>query len=188
VYAYVSEALTLQAGVKTSREAQTICLYWLTGNHPVCFYSKRLKVNMKKSLLLAALLSTSLAAIAQTAPPSAPASANGQAARTEGTDKAHQGTHGRRDAKKMTERHLAKLDTDKDGKVSRQEFLARQSEVFSKADANSDGFVTQEEMAAMHEKHHAEMSARRDARKGAHANRSQEAQQPAVAPTPSPTK
>lgn len=134
---------------------------------------------MKKSLLLAALLTAASAAFAQTASTPAPAPANSGAVSPESADKPRQdghGRHGRMDAKKMAEHHLAKLDTDKDGKVSRQEYLARQSEAFSKADANADGFVTPEEMAAQHEKHHAEMSAMREARKAARANASQEGQ------------
>jgi Ca2+-binding EF-hand superfamily protein len=71
----------------------------------------------------------------------------------------------------MAERHVARLDTDKDGKVSRQEFLARQSEMFSKVDANSDGFVTPAEMTAQHEKRHA-----------SRAGRAGGSQQPAPAP------
>lgn len=141
---------------------------------------------MKKSLLLAVLASTAIAATAQTAPPPAPSSPGGQAASPEGANKPRNGMHGRPDARKMAEHHMAKLDTDKDGKVSRQEFLARQSEAFSKADTNSDGSVTPEEMAALHEKHHAEMTARREARKGDRGQRSPDSQKPA--PTPAPTK
>jgi Ca2+-binding EF-hand superfamily protein len=90
--------------------------------------------------------------------------------------------HGRRDPQKMAERHITSLDTNKDGKVSRQEFLARQSQAFSKADANSDGFVTAEEMAAQYEKHRAEMAAHHEGRKGARPGRGPDAERAAPAP------
>jgi hypothetical protein len=146
---------------------------------------------MKKSLLLAAILIAATTAFAQDATTASPAPANGQAVAPQGADKPRQGgheRHGRADAKTMAGRQLAKLDADKDGKVSRQEYLARQSEAFSKTDANADGFVTPEEMAAQHEKRHADMSAKREARKGARPNVPPEAPKPAVAQPPAETK
>ncbi|MEP7273079.1 MAG: hypothetical protein ABI882_16390, partial [Acidobacteriota bacterium] len=49
-----------------------------------------------------------------------------------------QGQHGDR---------LAKIDADRDGKISRTEWT-RNAEVFAKLDANSDGFLTRDEMKA----------------------------------------
>lgn len=52
---------------------------------------------------------------------------------------------------------IKKLDTDKDGKVSKAEFLAspqakkdeaKATERFGKLDKNTDGFITQEEFSA----------------------------------------
>lgn len=131
---------------------------------------------MIKSLLVASLFAAALSAHAQspatgTTGPSAatpPAPAAQQGGPRGPGDKPHHGRHhGQMDAQKMVDHHIASLDTDKDGKVSRAEFLARQSEAFSKADSNSDGFVTKEELAAQHEKHHGEMAAARDARRAA---------------------
>lgn len=132
---------------------------------------------MKKSLLLAGLFAAAISAQAQNpatgpsgasaATPPAPGSAQ-QGGPRGSADKPHHGRHhGQMDAQKMVDNHIASLDTDKDGKVSRQEFLARQSEAFSKADGNADGYVTKEELAAQHDKHHAEMAAVRDARRAA---------------------
>ena len=49
---------------------------------------------------------------------------------------------------------FAAMDTDKDGKVSKKEFVAAQKDAekgakrFADLDKNNDGFLTQEEMAA----------------------------------------
>ena len=51
---------------------------------------------------------------------------------------------------------MARMDTDKDGRLSRSEFAAAHKgsdEKFAAHDANGDGFITQAEMDA----HHAEM-------------------------------
>lgn len=134
---------------------------------------------MKNSLLVASLFAAAVSVSvhaqspatggsgASAATPPAPGSAQ-QGGPRGSADKPHHGRHhGQMDAQKMVDHHIASLDTDKDGKVSRQEFLARQSEAFSKADGNTDGFVTREELAAQHEKHHADMAAARDARRAA---------------------
>lgn len=46
---------------------------------------------------------------------------------------------------------MEKVDTDKDGKISRGEFQARGDEMFKEADTNGDGFITAEEGKAAHE-------------------------------------
>lgn len=65
------------------------------------------------------------------------------------------GDHGPRHGK-MFER----FDTDKDGKISRDEHMAHAEKMFERLDADDDGFVTQEEakearekMREMHRKH-----------------------------------
>lgn len=45
---------------------------------------------------------------------------------------------------------LARLDADKDGKVSKAEALAKAAERFERVDANKDGFITPDELAARH--------------------------------------
>ena len=55
---------------------------------------------------------------------------------------------------------LAKLDADKDGRISREEANAapRFAERFDAIDANRDGFVTPDELKAAHAKHRAQAS------------------------------
>jgi hypothetical protein len=57
------------------------------------------------------------------------------------------GPHG-----KFGEKMFERLDVDKDGKVTKEEFLKAQEEHFAKMDANGDGAFTQEEAKAMKEK------------------------------------
>lgn len=44
--------------------------------------------------------------------------------------------------------HFQELDTNKDGKISLQEYQANTEQRFNKADTNRDGFLTQEELQA----------------------------------------
>jgi Ca2+-binding EF-hand superfamily protein len=63
---------------------------------------------------------------------------------------------GKNPRKKGPEARLAKVDTDKDGKVSREEFAAKLGEggeqatakKFSKLDRNGDGYLTLDELKA----------------------------------------
>lgn len=57
---------------------------------------------------------------------------------------------------------MAQLDTDKDGRFSRQELASRTRalENFSAIDTNGDGFLTREEMAAHHKANPGERGAR----------------------------
>jgi hypothetical protein len=48
---------------------------------------------------------------------------------------------------------MKRIDTDGDGKVSRNEALAAAAARFDAADANKDGFLTPEEMKAAHRAH-----------------------------------
>jgi len=51
-----------------------------------------------------------------------------------------------------TQRAFDLMDTDKDGKISKDEYMAFQAKIseakFKKTDANSDGMLTKEEMKA----------------------------------------
>jgi Ca2+-binding EF-hand superfamily protein len=49
--------------------------------------------------------------------------------------------------------HFKRMDTDKDGKVSRAEALASAEAMFARVDANADGFITQEEAQAARKSH-----------------------------------
>ena len=52
---------------------------------------------------------------------------------------------------KMQARHLARIDTDRDGRISRAEAAAhpRLAENFDRIDTNGDGFLSKEEMIAV---------------------------------------
>lgn len=53
---------------------------------------------------------------------------------------------------KMHDRHMARMDTDRDGKISRAEAAShpKLAEKFDRIDTNGDGFLSKEELAAAH--------------------------------------
>lgn len=58
------------------------------------------------------------------------------------------GEEGQHEPGKMFE----KVDTDKDGLISKAEFLAKHEEMFTKIDTNTDGSLSKEELDAGREK------------------------------------
>lgn len=50
------------------------------------------------------------------------------------------------------EHFMEKVDTDKDGKVSKAEWTAKGDAMFNESDTNKDGFISREEAKAFHEK------------------------------------
>ncbi len=48
---------------------------------------------------------------------------------------------------------MSKIDSDEDGKISKKEFLKYHEEKFKKKDLNNDGFIDEDEMQKMMEKH-----------------------------------
>lgn len=56
----------------------------------------------------------------------------------------------RADARKA--KRFERLDTNKDGKVTLEEFSARQDKMFTRMDKNKDGVISKDEMKAMHHK------------------------------------
>lgn len=56
--------------------------------------------------------------------------------------------------------HFEKLDTNGDGVIARAEVEQLAAESFGKIDADTDGFLTQDELKAAHEAHRAEMKAK----------------------------
>jgi len=48
---------------------------------------------------------------------------------------------------------MSKADSDKDGKISKEEFLKHHEAKFDKKDLNNDGFIDEDEMHKMMEKH-----------------------------------
>jgi Ca2+-binding EF-hand superfamily protein len=49
---------------------------------------------------------------------------------------------------------LGRMDTDKDGRITKAEFTVGEDKLFQKLDANGDGVITQDEMQAAHRHHH----------------------------------
>ncbi|TPG43020.1 calcium-binding protein [Sphingomonas koreensis] len=102
---------------------------------------------MKKFILAAVLAGTALsgAAIAgQTAAPAPPAAPTMH----------HRGDHGD---------WMAKLDTNKDGVITRDEAIAAADARFAKMDPNGDGQITKEEMQVKHQAMRAKWQAKRAA-------------------------
>lgn len=107
-----------------------------------------------KKMLMAKMPLTALAAIMMASP---------ALADHHGGDKAHNGE------KKQRAGVLERLDSDGDGRISRDEFLAPHIAKFEKMDADGDGYVSAEEMQAAREamkeryqNRHGERSHRRD--------------------------
>ena len=103
---------------------------------------------MKKLMMLSAAI-LALQAI--------PAIAQEAAAPVDSGKPAHEG--------KGPGRYFEKLDTDKDGKISKAESMAAAEKKFTEMDANKDGFVTKEEGKA----HHDAMKAKWKEKRGEHA-------------------
>lgn len=63
------------------------------------------------------------------------------------------GPHGQKGEKA----YFDKMDTDKDGKISKEESMAKHDERFNAMDADSDGFLTKEEYHKAWKKHEGAM-------------------------------
>lgn len=61
--------------------------------------------------------------------------------------------------------HLERIDTDKDGKISRAEHLAAAEEHFNRMDKDGDGFITAEERKAAHAEMKEKFKDRKEQRK-----------------------
>jgi Ca2+-binding EF-hand superfamily protein len=90
---------------------------------------------MKKAVFVSLLTALAGASVAYAEAPAAPA---------QQTEACEHG-HGPRGAQRFE-----KLDTNKDGRVSRDEMLGKATARFDSADANKDGTLTAEERAAAH--------------------------------------
>lgn len=64
----------------------------------------------------------------------------------------HEGGHDGDHKGKKHEKMFEKMDTDGDGKISKDEFMQKKEKYFSEMDANGDGFVTKEEKKEAREK------------------------------------
>lgn len=71
----------------------------------------------------------------------------------------HEG--GAHDGPRGPEHFMQKLDADKDGKVSKDEWRAKGDAMFSESDTNGDGFITRDEAKAFHEKRMEKWKARK---------------------------
>lgn len=87
----------------------------------------------------------------------------------EHSEKSRHGHKMKRRHKNMDEFMLSKVDTNQDGNIDQDEYMAHAKERFEMMDGNSDGVVTPEERKeagdAMRKKHHEAMKAAREAYK-----------------------
>ncbi|MCD6034280.1 MAG: hypothetical protein K0R63_21 [Rickettsiales bacterium] len=70
-----------------------------------------------------------------------------------------------RDPAKMQEKMLAKLDTNKNGSISKEEFLANTEKRFAEMDTDGNGSVSKEELEAHHTAKIEKFKAKREAQK-----------------------
>ena len=68
------------------------------------------------------------------------------------------GDHGHDHKGKMME----KVDTDGDGKISKEEFMAKHEKMFTKMDVDGDGYLSKEEMKNARTKMHDKMKKMHD--------------------------
>jgi Ca2+-binding EF-hand superfamily protein len=111
---------------------------------------------MKNQILLVALLSLAVTASAQTTVSSQkqPVTLPAQMAGAKVVNKSAI------DELTMTRHQMEKFDTNHDGKLSKEEFLAPGVKAFNDMDANHDGFLTPEKMIAFRQKMAAEAETR----------------------------
>ena len=59
-----------------------------------------------------------------------------------------------------TDYYMKKIDTNGDGKISKDEHQAFGDKMFTEADTNGDGFISRDELKAAKQKEHDEMAAK----------------------------
>ncbi len=98
------------------------------------------KVSMWVIGLMLVAATALVGVVAQTTTPTQPEVRTQTPGETPGMGRrgGHRGQRGNR---------MARIDADKDGKISREEW-PRDAEIFAKLDANTDGFLTRDEMKA----------------------------------------
>lgn len=92
----------------------------------------------------------------------------GQHENEDGAQNTH--THKTKHKRKFAEHRLNKVDTNQDGKVDLNEYLAHAEQRFNKMDSNSDGYLTLEEGQKNHKemrRKHKEMKQRHKAERQA---------------------
>ena len=65
----------------------------------------------------------------------------------------HDGDGGKHDMSHGKCNMMSKVDSDNDGKISKEEFLKHHEAMFDKKDSNNDGFIDEDEMHKMMKKH-----------------------------------
>ncbi len=106
-------------------------------------------MNLKRNVLSATVAATFLLAVSATTALAADATQGGHQHQS-GQASGH--SHG--DAKSGDQHghqceHMSAVDTNKDGKISKEEFMKHHEAMFDKKDANKDGFIDREEMHRM---------------------------------------
>lgn len=75
------------------------------------------------------------------------------ASTTIAADDTHKGDSGKHHMSHGKCNMMSKVDSNKDGKISKEEFLKYQEAKFEKKDLNKDGFIDKDEMDKMMKKH-----------------------------------
>ena len=109
-------------------------------------------MSLKRNVLSAAVAATFLLAVSATAVFAADATQDGHQHHG-GQASGHSG-HSHGDAKSGDQHghqceHMSAVDTNKDGKISKEEFMKHHEAMFDKKDVNKDGFIDQSEMHRM---------------------------------------
>lgn len=114
---------------------------------------------MKNTLLVASLLAImSASAMAQTAPAATAKPGAAPAAATTPAIAPSAPVHRLPDPEQMAKSQIARFDTNKDSKVSLEEFLKPANSNFKRIDLNNDGFVTASELVEANKRQMAEMT------------------------------
>ena len=121
--------------------------------------SKRIVVASTSLLIFVMFSTTTMTSVADALPAAAQSLNNNHIlAYADKSDADKKDAHGKHHADDDNKHHgkcsmMSNLDTDKDGKISKREFIKHHKAKFDKKDLNNDGFIDKEEMRAMMKKH-----------------------------------
>ncbi|MBS0423021.1 MAG: EF-hand domain-containing protein [Proteobacteria bacterium] len=100
-------------------------------------------MSLRRNVIFVAVATPLLLAISATTALAADATQGGQASGHSHGDAKSGDQHGHQCE------HMSAVDTNKDGKISKEEFMKHHEAMFDKKDVNKDGFIDREEMHRM---------------------------------------